>query len=183
MVFIIDQKIIMIFRNFSREKKQNSEFAARHSKRMQVIGRKIWLGHMWSDRQWYAFGNRANYWNSISNHMRADRDRQNRRRNSSVSFIWWIYECIRFFRLMEILVQIFRNFWEESADNVSYKALYMVFEGLNACKPRQWFLLPKIRTKLQECASNNSKYLLWGKGNGNETRITFFIIHEKTIIK
>lgn len=67
---------------------------------------------------------------------------------------------------MDMLVKIYNNFWTENQDNVHYKAIYCIYEGICRLKPRDWFSLPRIQTKLQECSTNDSKYIYFGKGNG-----------------
>lgn len=82
-------------------------------------------------------------------------------------------------RLLDILMQIYLNFWLETEDNCTYKALYMACETLGTCKPREWFSLPKIQKKLEEAASNISTYSFWGKGNGYKLSSTFFVFIDK----
>ena len=78
-----------------------------------------------------------------------------------------ICEYNRFlYRLLATLVDIYREFWCETEHNVHYKALYQIFECLSKLKPSNWFELPLIQAKLEECAVNTTKYQLWGKGNG-----------------
>ena len=80
---------------------------------------------------------------------------------------------IVFFRFLDVLVQVYVNFWTETKDNTHYKAVYMVFEAIRALKPHDWFCLPNIQLKLEECARNESNYLLWGKGNGFILQVLF----------
>lgn len=67
---------------------------------------------------------------------------------------------------MDILVQVYVNFWTEAKDNTHYKGVYMIFEAIRALKPHDWFCLPRIGMKLEECSKNESTYLMWGKGIG-----------------
>ena len=82
-----------------------------------------------------------------------------------------LYSCNQFFRCMDILVQVYENFWTEHQDSTIYKAVYMVHEAIRALKPRDWFCLPKIQLKLEECSKNESTYHMWGKGNGFKTSL------------
>ena len=77
-----------------------------------------------------------------------------------------LYSCNQFFRFMDVLVQIYMNFWTENKDNIHYKAIYMIHESIRALKPHDWFCLPKIDTILEQCTKDESDYPFWGKGNG-----------------
>ena len=66
-------------------------------------------------------------------------------------------------------MKIYRNFWTEHPDNTCYKVLYMVYEALRGLNPNDWFLMPKIHLKLEQCSTDNSSYIYFGKGNGNKS--------------
>ena len=78
---------------------------------------------------------------------------------------------------MDILVQIYLNFWTETQDNVQYKALYCIYEGICRLKPPDWFSLPGIQRKLEECSKNDSNYFYFAKGKGynNQFKIDKYI--------
>ena len=76
---------------------------------------------------------------------------------------------------MDTLVTIYKDFWSEDEDNVVYKGLYRAFEAVKACKPRDWFSMPLIQAKLDECSSNSSRYIFFGKGNGAEASFIYLV--------
>ena len=63
-------------------------------------------------------------------------------------------------------MQIQKNFWHENRDNVTYSAIYMVFDAISRLKPQSVFNLPVIEKLLKEASTNETTYPLWGSGKG-----------------
>lgn len=61
-------------------------------------------------------------------------------------------------------MRVARNFWKENDENCHYLALYMIYDVTTMQLPKVCFELPKIRTILEQCKNNESRFSFWDQG-------------------
>ena len=56
------------------------------------------------------------------------------------------------------------HFWTEDDDNIVYKAIFVIAQGLDSIVPGGIFQLPELRKIIAECDTRQTKYLYWNEG-------------------
>ena len=56
------------------------------------------------------------------------------------------------------------NFWTSNDDNIVFKAVVVITQGLDSIVPYGIFQLPLLRQIIAECDTKKTKYLYWNEG-------------------